>query len=79
MNKEQIQAARERAADVVNGFKRVTDQIARDVVKLAETCEAKDKQIEAMKKRMLADALLNAAKTGRPRHPLDDFFKGLGL
>ena len=79
MDKEQVQAAKARAAEVVNGFKCVTERNARDALTLAEECEAKDRQIDAMKKRMLADDLLRAAKMGQSKNPMADFFKGIGL
>lgn len=79
MNDEQVQAAKARAAEVVNGFKCVTERNARDALKLAEACEAKDRQIAAMKRRMLADDLMKAAKMGRPQNPIDDFFRSIGL
>lgn len=79
MEKEQIAAAKARAEDVVNGFKRVTEQSARDALKLAEELERRERQIAAMKKRMLADALTNAGKYGKPKFSMDDFFKGIGL
>lgn len=79
MTDEQVKAAKERAADVVNGFKKVTEQAARDALKLAETIDAKDRQISALKRRMLADNLMNAAKAGKPKTPMEDFFRSLGL
>lgn len=79
MTDEQVKAAKERAADVVNGFKKVTEQAARDALKLAETIDAKDRQISALKRRMLADNLMNAAKAGKPKIPMEDLFRSLGL
>ncbi len=83
MTPDQIKAAKERAATVVNGFKRVTEQNARDALKLAEACETKDRQISALKKRMLADGLLHAAKSGKPsgsmHQSFTDLFKEIGL
>ena len=79
MDKDQIAAAKARAAEVVNGFKRVTEQNARDAMKLVEALELRDRQISAMKKRMLADALTNASKYGKPKFSMDDFFKSIGL
>lgn len=83
MTPDQIKAAKDRATAVVNGFKRVTDQNARDALKLAEACETKDRQIAALKRRMLADGLMYAAKMGkRPGHfesGFDKLFKELGL
>lgn len=86
MEQDRITAAKSRAADVVNGFKCVTERNARDALKLAEHIEAmtrelraKDRQIDAMKRRMLADDLLRAAKPRQAIDPLGDFFKGIGL
>lgn len=86
MEQEQLAAAKERAAEVVNGFKCATERNARDALKLAEHVEAlvrelraKDRQIDAMKKRMLADSLMNAAKKAQPQDPMADLLKGIGL
>lgn len=79
MNQEEVKAAKERAAEVVNGFKAVREQNARDALKLAQECEAKDRQIDALKRRLLADSLRNAANKGQPQNPMADFFKSLGL
>ncbi len=83
MTPEQIKAAKERAAEVVNGFKRSSEQNARDALKLAEECETKNRQISALKRRMLADALLNASKTGKPKSSFgkafDDLFREIGV
>lgn len=79
MDTQQVQAAKARAAEVVNGFKCATERNARDALKLAEACEAKDRQIAAMKKRMLSDNLLWAARMGRPKNAMEDFFRSVGL
>lgn len=52
MNQEQIQAAYQRAAEVVNGFKRVRDQQARDVVAMAGAIAQRDRAIEALEKKV---------------------------
>ncbi len=52
MDKEQIQAAKERAEQVVNGFKRVSDQNARDALNLAKLVELRNKQVESLVKRL---------------------------
>jgi tellurite resistance protein len=52
MNQEQIQAAYQRAAEVVNGFKRVRDQQARDVVAMAGAIAQRDREIEALEKKV---------------------------
>lgn len=52
MNQEQIQAAYQRAAEVVNGFKRVRDQQARDVVAMAGAIAQRDRAIEAIEKKV---------------------------
>lgn len=86
MEQDKIDSAEKRAQEVVNGFKRATEQNARDAVNLAKHIKElahmiriKDRQIDEMKKRMLADSLLNAAKKGKQENPMSDFFKGLGL
>lgn len=52
MKQEQIQAAYQRAAEVVNGFKHVRDQQARDVVAMAGAIAERDREIEALKKQV---------------------------
>lgn len=79
MNQEEVKEAKARAAEVVNGFRVVREQNARDALKLAHECETKDRQIDALKRWLLADNLSKAAGNLGSRTPLEGFFKGLGL
>ncbi|ULQ45944.1 hypothetical protein JN531_012625 [Flagellatimonas centrodinii] len=57
MSPDQIAKARERATEVVNGFRRVADQQARDVVRLADALQQRNTEIARL------DAALNCAGT----------------
>ena len=75
MNQDQINAAVGRAQEVVNGFKTVRDQQARDVVALAGELARRDHQIETLKKAVLAMKLKGVRMdTGGKRGPLEDMF-----
>lgn len=74
MDKEQVAAAKARAEEVVNGFKRVSDRIARDAVRLAETIEAKDRMIEALEKKLAASAFVNASKAASGKGVFEEMF-----
>jgi len=76
MDKEQVQQAKDRAAEVVNGFKKVTDRTARDALKLAEACEAKDREIHALQRKLAGLELMKATQSGKPRI-FPDIFGGL--
>lgn len=83
MNQDQITAAVSRAQEVVNGFKTVRDQQARDVVALAGELARRDHQIETLKKAVLAMKLKGAGvgtgfgKKGPLEELFGDLFKGL--
>ena len=49
MTPEEIQAALERAQDIVNGFRTPNQRCARDAVRLAELCQVREKQINALR------------------------------
>lgn len=68
MNKAQIAAAYDRAKQVVDGFKRVRDQQARDVVAMAGAIAAKDAEIHALKKKVLG-LELQSVRAAQARHP----------
>jgi len=72
-----IKAAKERAESVVNGFTKVREQHARDVLSLIRELEAKEKQITALKRRLLADELNKVGKSNRPN--INDWFNTIGL
>jgi hypothetical protein len=50
LNEQQIAEAKLRGEQVVNGFTRVRDQQARDVINLVETLELRNKQLDALLK-----------------------------
>ncbi len=52
MSREKIQAAYCRAQAVVNGFKRVRDQQARDVVAMAGVIAERDQDIETLRQKV---------------------------
>ncbi len=52
MSPDQVVAAKERARQVVNGFKRVSERNARDALALAELVELRDEQIAALVQRL---------------------------
>jgi hypothetical protein len=72
MDETQIKNAKARADEVVNGFKRPSTQNARDAQKLAEFVILQDRQITALKRRILADDLAKA--TTKKSDPMSDFF-----
>lgn len=71
MKPSEIAEAKARATDVVNGFKRVTDRIARDSLRLADALEqanaelavlyaANDRTNEVLKKAKTVEELFSA-------------------
>lgn len=52
MTHEEIAAARDRAQQTVDGFTTPKQQHARDALKLAQTLQHRDKQLEALSKRL---------------------------
>lgn len=50
MEKSQIDAAKDRAQQVVDGVARVRDQQARDVLKLSDHIDAQDQKISELRK-----------------------------
>lgn len=87
MTPEQLQAAKTRAADVVNGFKRVTDQNARDALKLAEHAEALAARLARVKGLIEAEQARRDAASKTKKRPASanfsdifgDIFSGLKL
>lgn len=52
MDKKQIEEARDRAKNVVDGFSRVKDQQARDVINLVSEIDTMDRTINLLQKRL---------------------------
>lgn len=65
MTEEQIAAAKQRASDTVNGFKKVRDQIARDALALVEELDVKKREISELKRKLCALELQIAGKSGK--------------
>lgn len=76
---EQLLAIQTRNDEVINGFKLVRNQQARDVKTLLDEVRVQQNIIIAMQRRMLADELVAAAKSARGRAPLQSFFDSLGI
>lgn len=79
MNTEQIAAAKVRALAVVNGFKTVRDQIARDAVNLARELELREKEVAALKRKVVSLELQIAGGSGKQKRSgfsgvFDDIF-----
>lgn len=69
MTSDEVQAAKERALSVVNGFSRVREQNARDALKLAEQCQRYQVVIDRMRREKEIQE--------NPTGVLDEVFPGL--
>jgi len=74
MKPSEIAEAKARAADVVNGFKRVTDRNARDALRLADALEQAIAEIAALyAANDSTNEVLKKAKT------VEELFSALGI
>lgn len=80
MDQDKINAAVSRASEVVNGFKTVRDQQARDVLALAGVLAQRDYEIEALKRKVLSLELqaIGSQRAGASNHASDVFGQMFG-
>lgn len=80
MDKDQIEAAKQKAQLVIDGLAKVRDQQARDVLKLVSHSDAQEAKISELRK-IIIELRMQKEKerlsTDAPKNQFNDFIKGI--